>query len=1045
VTALVRVGALVRLAALVSLATLVGCGGVQPRFPDDVQAAFAHGEMRRLETARFIVYYPAHRRAEIDRFVVRADRCADALQAAALVPAGAWHDKMVITMPETAFNNAFVLAEALGYEHVSVIPTLSTLDFTTEFGLLPDPGVTACHELVHYVHLEQIAGFWRHLDDAFGYLYTPQIGYDPWFLEGLATHYEAKPSPGLGRPTWPIFTGMFAAGYAGKRMTSGDLSELGRLAPVGHHYLVGTMFVRFLTERSGERPLWIAIADEASALTGWFFTGTFKAGFGASFGTLIDEFDAWHARTFPVRERPAAQRALATLGNDARYARGRDGTEAWVASDLDAPTRLIVRDPAGATLVELGLVDVVPPRTLAQAEPLVVSGLSVTADGREVWLTVIDLDATYQVPRLLRWRRGESRLTELGHGLGPGATIDPTGATYYYCEVDGDRWSLAAWDVRRGTRRTVVDMAPGTYVLGAQISADGARLIASVWDGQALVAWVLDAATGARLAELRGPGTPIYDASFTDDGRAMYLGVVDGRFQVIVAEASGVSPTGGASGRAITDAPYAVLAARSARGTIRFLNREGWSWTLDEVAEPSAATEPAVAVPPSPPAMTPPDMTPSPTAVPPSLTAMTPSPTAVPPSPTATTPSAVPTPPTAVPPSPPSAVTPPSAVPAVSSDEPYSPWEHFWFPQLRSPTIVAVSSGGLPHFGAVLGGGDRLGMQRWSIAGYVQPRGSITGTDRAHWGADAEYLNTMLAPWQIVAAAGFVDWVDPVTPAGSDVMVAEERRTRDARLSLGRTWRGALIATLSGVYTEDFDQPPGEAGVDRKLGGPQLAVAWLPGEATPYTGVRRTLDAFGSAAYYPRALSSFAGDIYDTRGAVAAIAPLPFGRRHVIVAELRGRALIARDDTRLLQLGGDSGLAELWSGSSSSAPAPAFDTARFPPNLRFIEALRGYEDHAIATDRAAIGDVRWSYPLIIDRGTAATFGFLPASFIRQLDLELFASAALDRNEELHAAAGAAALLRLQLLRIPLQIVYQIARRVRDDDALTQLVGLTLGL
>src|SRR5262249_32484181 len=143
------------------------------------------------------------------------------------------------------------------------------------------------------------------------------------------------------------------------------------------------------------------------------------------------------AQTFPVRRRPAGQRTLAALGSDARYARGRDGTEAWVDSDVDAPPRLVVRAPDGA-VSELGLIDVAPPRTLVQAAPLLVSGLSVTADGGEVWLTMIDLGATYQVPRLLRWRRGDGALTELSHELGPGATIDPRGETYYYCEVDGD-------------------------------------------------------------------------------------------------------------------------------------------------------------------------------------------------------------------------------------------------------------------------------------------------------------------------------------------------------------------------------------------------------------------------------------------------------------------------------------------------------------------------------------------------------------------------------------------------------------------------------
>jgi hypothetical protein len=987
--------------ALGLTAALAACGGVQQRFPDDVQAALVRDEMRRLETARFIIYYPAHRRAEVDRFLVRAERCADALREAAVIRDGRWNEKMVIAMPDAPFNNAFVAAEFGGYEPASVIPTFNTLDLTTEFGLLPDPGFIACHELVHYVHLEQIAGLWRLLDTLFGYLYTPQIGYEPWFDEGLATHYEATLSSGVGRPTWPIFTGMFAAAYAGHHINGGEMSALGRRASVGHHYLVGTMFVRFLTERYGEPPLWAAIGRQARALTGLLFTGSLHGGFGASFGDLLDQFNAWCAASFPVRQRPPGQRMVAALGNDARYARGRDGTEAWVANDVDVPPHLVVRDPSGATVAELGLIDVVPPRTLVQADPLLVSGLSVTADGREVWLTIIDLAATYQVPRLLRWRRGESRLTEVSHALGPGATIDPTGETYYHCDVDGDRWSLAAYDVRRGVRRKVIDMPPGTYVLGAQISADGKRLVASVWDGGAFVAWVIDAATGARLSEVRGAGTAIYDPSFTDDGRVMVLGVVDGRFQVMI------------DGRAISDAPYAVLAARSARGAIRFLNREGWGWTLDEIAEPAAVA--TSAAPPYPPGQS------VPSGAPPSGA-----------------------PPPAAPPSgaPPSGAPPSLTAPAVQSDQPYSPWEHLWFPQLRAPVLVAASTGP-PHVGVILGGGDRLGMQRWSISGYVQPRDKTT--DRLHWGADAEYLNMMLAPWQILAAAGFIDWVDPIATDDPDVTLAEERRTRDASLSLARTWRGTLTAALSGIYTEDFDQPPGEPSIRRNVGGPALSLSWRSGESTAYTEVRRGLIATASAAYYPQALSSFAGDIYDTGGALGAVAPLPFGRRHVLTAALRGRALVARDDTNLLQLGGDSGLAELWSGRSTSREPPVFDARRFPPNLRFIEALRGYEDYAIATDRAAIAELSWRYPLIIDRGVAATFGFLPASFVRQLDLELFATGALDARRAQHAAAGAMVSLRFTLFRAPLFVAYQLARRLRDDRAVTQLVGLTLDL
>jgi hypothetical protein len=318
-------------------------------------------------------------------------------------------------------------------------------------------------------------------------------------------------------------------------------------------------------------------------------------------------------------------------------------------------------------------------------------------------------------------------------------------------------------------------------------------------------------------------------------------------------------------------------------------------------------------------------------------------------------------------------------------------------------------------------------------------------TDSVHWGAQAGYLNMMLAPWQIIAAAQFIDWVDPITTSAPVVTLAEERRTRDAQLSLARTWRGGLTTAVSGVYTEDFDQPFGEPGADRKLGGPAASLSWVFGETTAYGGYRRALFGNASAAYYPHALSSFAGDIYDAGGELGAVVPLPFGRRHRLSVAVRGRALLARDDTNLLQVGGDSGLADLWNGTSATADSPSFDTSRFPPNLRFVERLRGYEDYAITTDRVAIGQAAWRYPLIIDRGTAATLGVLPASFLSQLDLELFADAALDRSQDLHAAVGAAATARFTLLRFPLQVVYQLARRVRDDDAVTQLVGLTLGL
>ena len=943
---------------LAVVAAIAGCVGVQQRFPDDVQAALAARPLRKLETARFIVYYPAARRAEVERFLEHAEVCADEIQRDALIRLA---DKLVIAMPDAPYDNAFVLPPAAGYESVSVVPLQHTLDFTTEFGLPPDPGYVACHELVHYIQFGQIAGLWAKLDAAFGPLWTPQVGFDAWLFEGLATHYEAALQPGAGRPRWPIFTGMFAAAYAGERLDGGELNALGRNASVGQHYLVGTMFLRYLTETYGEHAIWVAIAEQAHALTGLFFTGSIKAGYGKSIGTLLDELVAWTRATYPVRTPPAAQRHVGTAGNDARYARGRDGTEAWVGDDVDLPPRLFVRDAAGAVIEELNLVEVVPPRTLVEADPLLVSGLSISDDG-DVWLTVVDQGTTYNVTRLLRWHRGALR--EVATDLGPGAAIAPRGDIYYYCAVDGDRWSLAAWDVATRRSRVLVDMPPGHYVLGAQVSRDGVRLVANVWDGRAFVAWVIDAATGARLGEIRGDGTPVYDASFTSDGRVMYLGVVDGRFQAMI------------DGVAITDAPYAVLAPREANGTVRFLDREHWRWEIAEVPLPATVAR-------------------------------------------------------ALPEVRADGTLPWRDIP-ILVDRPYCPWDHFWFPQLRSPTLLAVGAH-TPHVGFVLGGGDRLGFQRWQLAGYVQPKDGPTGT---HFGATADYLNTMLAPWTILADASLIDWADPVATDDPKVTLPEERRTRDLSLTVGRIWRGSLATSASAIYTDDFDQLQSDR-LRRHLGGAALNLRWLSGEVTRATDLRRGIAAATSLAYYPAPLSSLDGGVGDLGGSLAVFAPLPLGRRHVVSVGIRGRAITGAPG--LLQLGGDAAIPLLYSHSSRPAP-PDLDLSLLPPNLRFVESLRGYEDYGIATDRAAIVDAAWRYPIVIDRGVAATLWWLPASFVREIDLELFASGARDGDHRTHAAGGAAVSLRLDLLRIPLVVQYQIARRIRDDDALTQLVA-----
>jgi hypothetical protein len=300
----------------------------------------------------------------------------------------------------------------------------------------------------------------------------------------------------------------------------------------------------------------------------------------------------------------------------------------------------------------------------------------------------------------------------------------------------------------------------------------------------------------------------------------------------------------------------------------------------------------------------------------------------------------------------------------------------------------------------------------------------------------------MIAPAYLLAQGSFLDWNTKVGDA-NDPMVTykEERRTRDLSLAIGYTYRGTLTGTIGGVYTDDFDAVPdiGIAGDRLHVGGPNATLEWFSAESTRYTGPRRAILVDGELAYYPEAWSTFMGNITDVAGTFGLTVPVVGLRRHTLSGFVRGRKLVASMDTGLLQVGGDSALGFLYKHTNKPTP-DEFDTSRFPPNLRFVEPLRGYEDYAITSDKVVLGELAWKYPIIIDRGNAHTW-FLPACYFRQIDLELFGSGAVTDGDDHHFAVGSAVTFRIQFLRIPLAITYQLARRLRDDRALTQFVGI----
>jgi hypothetical protein len=288
--------------------------------------------------------------------------------------------------------------------------------------------------------------------------------------------------------------------------------------------------------------------------------------------------------------------------------------------------------------------------------------------------------------------------------------------------------------------------------------------------------------------------------------------------------------------------------------------------------------------------------------------------------------------------------------------------------------------------------------------------------------------------------------------AGEELLA--DRRVRDVNVSASRTWRGSWSLAAALLYTNDRIRvpegldptKPQPLPEDRELGGPILSLAYASGEAAPYIGLRRAVFASVNVMHFPESLSSLERSATVLRAGLGVVAPLPFGRRHRLRLDAVARSVVRPYD--LIELGGSSAFPALWSRSNIEAsPEPTFPT---PPHLRLDEPLRGYEDLSFAVSRVAAGELAWRYPLIIDRGVAAGPLSLPASFVQQLELELFAAgaAAEDRDGELatyHLATGAALTLRFHLFRAPLALRYQLARRLRDDRALTQFVGLAVQL
>ena len=1000
-----------------------GCAVLTPRFPDDVQTAVVRDDMRRMETETLVVYYPERREQEARRVAARIAYCVRELRSHTQIHDDWTDQKPRIVLADLPFNNAYVAPPMLS-EPIEVLPAYNTTAYFAPFNLPPDPGVIGCHEAVHYVQMLQSGGFHRFITSVFGSGYTPQIGLELWFHEGVAVYYETKLQGGVGRLGSRYFEGILAAGVAGKSVNGGWLHFLNREPQHGAHYLVGSFFVDWLARTYGEQKLWSVVDRQAKAALPPFGVNLrFEAVYGKTLSSLLDEFSTSLSKRYPIQARSSQQRMVRALDKEARYQRTSDGWEAFIERGLDQPSRLLVRDPRGEVVIDRNLTDVMPGRTLIHPSPAGTSGMDFSPDRRFLYFVMLDSGPLFQKSRLVRVDLTNGRLDVPADDLGgPGGGLTPDGKRYVFARAHGDAYGLASLELSTNDADWIRPPQPGVYFHAPRVSPDGSRILAVRSDAAGTRLALLDARSGVLLEAPPAPPGPALEASWIDDHRVVFVGESEGRMQAFVSDLPG------GYWRRLTNAPYLAFNPQSDGRVVRFLNREGWRWTLDEVALPSHGQAPSC------------DDAGLASPCHPEVALDGP---AVPGGQEATSATLLGTAINRTPKLVLHAGELDHAAPAtmafdsrlqpdlhpvtVIRDEPYSQLDGLFSPQVRGPWFV-VRDGYSSVIGIGALGGDRLGYHRWAVGVGVDPA-------EPQPSAQIDYRNALLAPVFIdVTLARYVsrerlDAEDAAADGHLPDIVADETL---AALALQRVWYDSAVAwgwRFNGLHREMDDGAEQES---RRFAGPFVGAAYGAAELTPYAGVRRGFSIGATATYLPKGLSTVAFNVTDVGGDTGFVIPLPFSKRHTFRIDGRARSLRgAPESLGLLQVGGGGGVLSGLSQESVGTRSAGV----LPPGLRFYEPLRGFEDLARYGTHVVSGEAAYRFPVIIDRGTASSLSFLPSTFLRELAIEPFGSGAtlLDDSDPAWAVGGSLDV-GVAFWLLPLNLRFQLARRLSDDES-----------
>ncbi|WNG48023.1 hypothetical protein F0U60_30685 [Archangium minus] len=661
---------------LLLLLSLAGCAFVTPRFPQNIQADFAREDMRKLSTPTLELYYPARLRPSALRIAARVEDCVERLRLLTKSPRK--RPRVLAYLTGADFNNAYVTPDYSSIPQQMVLPSHMSLELFNLLGFGPaELGEVGCHEAVHYVQMQQTDGLWGVVNTITGGLFQPNSLTESWFLEGLATYYEGRLGKSQGRPHSPVWRGFFEASNAalGGDFHGGYLSpEHRRMDPFGGNYLTGSYFVAWLAERYGEDRLWRLVEKQGETLIPPVaVTLRFNSVFGRTIGQLFDQFSQELAAKQQRRERPGTQQVLAPqVGYFARLAASpADGAIATVDVGREEVSRLTVRERDGSLRFSRSLTQFLPARRWLSTHPLNMSGLSFTADGRFLFLTVSDIDSLgNNVSRVWQAdaRTGEVVKTWEGiEGLGGGVT--PDGRAYVFVHVAGDTSNLHRLDLATG-ERTPLTHFEGRLSLGPPaVSSDGrivfSRLTEHGWN---LALLETDGSVRALTEDVHYNYAP----RWLDAGRIVFLREHEGRWQAHLLDLASSELS------RITDAPHLVMDVAPLSGSdVVFLNRDGFDFSLDRAPLTPVAAPEAVAQAPSPaPA--------------------------------------------------PAVATSKASAPYqghelnILSDVPYSPLERFFLPELRAPYVYALPDADdtnrlVGYAGVALAGQDRLGFHQYAL------------------------------------------------------------------------------------------------------------------------------------------------------------------------------------------------------------------------------------------------------------------------------------------------------------------------------------------